>query len=466
MSVSVSKVDVTKLNPMKCIPYKATKVIMVVLSCLMYAVAYYHRICPSILSNEIAKAVGKNETDLGTFGSMYFWTYALIQPVIGIIADFVEPAFLLAGSSFLEAVGSLGTALSHSYALTCLCRALIGLGSGPMTVCIFKIFASWFTPRGFYLGSGAILMCGATGGILAQGPLASLIKHVDWRITFIGAGVLGVLFGILTLIFIRASPARLGYTELETDSVPAEEEKEEPLHGCALFKQTLRKLLSNFKTVLSNWNFWKLILWVCCIPATFYNFSSLWGKMYLTDGFGIELEKAGYILVLLNLAYIVGTPVISFFSEFFHTRKWILVTTSVIAFGISFGFIFLTPSGPIWVLYILIFVYGFVACAPTSTAVTMFKEFNVPELSGTTLGCSNFFQFISTSLLQILVTVLLNHLDPGKKSGKTTWTGFQRSLWIPFAITSFIGLIGILFVHDTYPKARACTSDDYESINS
>jgi sugar phosphate permease len=378
---------------------------------------------------------------------MYFWPYAISQPFIGLIADLAEPAFILAVALFLTVAGSVVMALGTTFAVACVGRALTGLGSGAVMVPTCKIFANWFTPRYFFIFQGLVLSSGAAGGVLAQGPLAALIDEVSWRSTFCGIAVIGMVVCLLTLLY-RGSPEKMGF------SAPAA--LDEPLLHSGEVTSGIGghfvRLWKNMKKVLSNPHFWTLVLWDALIPGVYYNLSSMWGAMYLEDIFHFSEQKSADIMIYLNIAWIVGTPPLTFLSEFAKTRKWILVGTSVCLLLVCVGFLFIDGSGSAddFLVQFMMFAFGFFGIGPASIAVAMFKEMETQETSGAALGCSNFFPFLSSAILQEVTAYVLELID--RECEKChTFRGFIWALWIPTLVAVFFGLIGAVLARETFP---------------
>jgi sugar phosphate permease len=383
----------------------------------------------------------------GYFGSMYFWPYAISQPFIGVLVDIVEPAFVMTLALLLTVGGSITTAVGANFLVCCIGRAVVGLGAGAIMVPTCKIFANWFNPRYFFVFQGLVLCSGAAGGVLAQGPLAAIITTSGWRNTFYGIAILGGFVCLLTLLY-RGSPAKMGFDPRHG--------VEEPLLSTPDDHQLSRQchtLWMNMKKVLSNGDFWTLALWDAMIPGVYYNLSSMWGAMYLEDVFKFTEQTSADIMIYVNVAWILGTPVLTFLSEFAHTRKWILIVTSFFMLIICGAFLLMDHSDKLndVMVQILMFAFGFCGSAPASVAVAMFKEMESKETSGTALGCSNFFPFVASAIFQELTAYILELID-GECEKCHTFKGFVWALWVPTIISVFLGLIGASTTRETFPK--------------
>ncbi|GCA64661.1 major facilitator superfamily protein, partial [Kipferlia bialata] len=55
----------------------------------------FHRIAPSVLSTFVMEDLDLSTTQMGLISSAYFYTYAVMQPPCGVLADRLGPRMLL-----------------------------------------------------------------------------------------------------------------------------------------------------------------------------------------------------------------------------------------------------------------------------------------------------------------------------------------------------------------------------------
>jgi sugar phosphate permease len=205
------------------------------------------------------------------------------------------------------------------------------------------------------------------------------------------------------------------------------------------------------KTVLSNGDFWTLALWDAMVPGVYYNLSSMWGAMYLEDVFDFSEQTSADVMIYVSIAWILGTPLLTFLSEFTHTRKWVLVVTSSFMLLICGAFLLMHPNpASNIIVQVLLFAFGFCGSAPASVAVAMFKEMESKETSGTALGCSNFFPFVASAIFQELTAYILELID-GECEKCHTFHGFVWAMWVPTIVAVLLGLIGAAATRETFP---------------
>jgi sugar phosphate permease len=443
---------------MKCVPFNLTRGIMLCLVSVMYLLVYYHRVWPSILYQELSVAYHVSASKISVFSLMYFWPYAILQPIGRVLADAFDPAFLVAGAGLVSTVGAVLVPVTSNFAVACVGRALIGLGCAPVIVPMSRILANWFSARGFYISQGVIHGFGAIGGILAGGPLHSICVSVgDWRYTFYFVAALNLFCSVMVLIFIRGDPQKAGY-DVSSFSGSTGGLDYAPLVGVReahkdrqRFSDLLRFFVTNSKICLGNPYFWSLTLMNGLLPGAFYNIIGLWGGPYLVDLYNVSEERAGYILSLLNVAYLVSTPIITVISELTRSRKFILCIFGVWAIGLSLWLLFLDPDDGVILIMAVLFIFGFFTIGTTATTITIFKELESVTLSGTMIGWSNLPPFIVTAILQYLPGPIFDAID-GKGKKVHSLKAYRVAVWIPTVVCAVFGCLGMFITKETYPE--------------
>jgi hypothetical protein len=74
----------------------------------------------------------------------------------------------------------------------------------------------------------------------------------------------------------------------------------------------------------------------------------------------------------------------------------------------------------------------------------MFKEMEESQTAGTAMGCSNFFPFMSSFLMQC-ITGWIKGTVKGDAFDVYMW-----SLWVPVAVATVLGSIGAVLSKDTF----------------
>lgn len=404
---------------------------MILVSCLVYGIGYYHRNCTGVLLTEMASSLHVTESKLGILSTMFFWSYAIVQPFIGSLSDIFESSYIVSIALVSSSIFTFLCGISRSYYLTCLSRFFVGISCGSMYVPICRSMAQWFSPTVFPYVQSFIVAFGGLGGVLAQGPIGSAKGSTNWPIVFyIGSGI--SLFLSIPSFFLLKDPKDKKKTKISA-------------------KYAFSKLIRNVKLSTSFKDFWLLAIWKFLTPSTYSNVSSTWGKSYLLHGLGYNKKKASYYISITSLSWTVGAPFLALVSNWLHTRKWCLFVCTIIAFGSTIYFSILdhTPSDA--TIISTLFIYALTSGASLTIAAITFKEMLSKEHVGTLMGCGNFFMLVGTSIEQTLTAFFVNKYE--QNTGAIPLIAYRLGLWTTSSISIGLSLILLLLLHDTYYKA-------------
>ena len=141
-----------------------------------FAVSFYFyefmiQVSPGVMAQDLMHDFGIRATGLGNLSAYYFYSYASMQLVVGVLLDSWGPRKLLSLSSIICAVGCYLFAHADSLLQAELSRLLIGAGSACAVISSFKLSTSWFPPRYFGVMTGLTVMTGMLGAIFGEVPL-------------------------------------------------------------------------------------------------------------------------------------------------------------------------------------------------------------------------------------------------------------------------------------------------------
>ncbi|KAK8847008.1 hypothetical protein M9Y10_019582 [Tritrichomonas musculus] len=161
---------------------------------------------------------------------------------------FSEPSFIIGSSMIVSSVGAVICGLSKSFFVGCIGRIIVGAGCGLIYSPCTRIIMNWFPLKYYSRMLGLFLFIAGFGNFLVQTPLTLLAQQIGWRWCFILIAILAVFLALLTLIFVRRNPIVYNYQPIN-DSLTSNVNE-------MSFKERFNQLLSNFKTIFSNSNFW------------------------------------------------------------------------------------------------------------------------------------------------------------------------------------------------------------------
>jgi len=407
-----------------------------VFSSLCYALVFFHRSAPAVLSKYISEDFGVPVDKLSIFSSMFFWTYACMQPFGGLLADIIDPALIVGVSAMIASCGSLICGLSKSLTLSVLGRFIVGFGAAPTYVPICKLITRWYPLSWYAVLGGTLLAVGGCGGIIAQAPLSAFAATYGWRAAFIGVACIGVIAGILVLVTVRLDPVKFGYESVNGDEVDTNE--------VFSFDKKMAQLIANFKSVVSKKAYYLFSAFCFCINGSYYNILGLWGGPYIRNTFPGFSD--GKMLISLSVGMIVGSLAFPPISQLFGSRKWVLLSAALIATSLSASFLFFDLKMSFTLMFGIFLVWG--ACTGSISSVTfpMIIETYSGAVGATAIGCVNIFAFLGGAIFQSLTgSILKNYTKP---TNGYTHKGYQIGLWIPVLVFAVIGLIITVFMED------------------
>jgi len=159
------------------------------LGAIFYCYEYILRIAPSVMSSDIMRTYDIHAGAFGHLSAFYYYAYALVQPLVGLLLDRYGPRYLLTLACLACAVGTYLFIATEIFWIACLGRFLIGLGSGFAFVGALKLASIWLPPNRFAFISGLVNASGMIGAILGDIFLTRLVSSIGWRATNLYAAI-------------------------------------------------------------------------------------------------------------------------------------------------------------------------------------------------------------------------------------------------------------------------------------
>ena len=72
------------------------------LCCISYMLVFFYRYTPTVLTDQLSQSLNVTKDEISIFSSMYFWTYAAMQPIGGILSDVLSPGKLISISTIIS----------------------------------------------------------------------------------------------------------------------------------------------------------------------------------------------------------------------------------------------------------------------------------------------------------------------------------------------------------------------------
>lgn len=335
---------------------------------LFFLYEFFLRTFVGTLAHQIIPALKLTPELFALMGTAYYFSYALMQIPVGVLADRFGVKIILISASTVCALATFLFAHSNGFSSAFFSRILMGLGSAFAFVCLLVIAATWFPRRYFGFFAGASQFIGTMGPLLSGGPLVALLAktHGNWRLTMSEIGAFGIALAVLILFFVKNKPRggerALIYLSL---SIP--------------LKTKLLRLARNTQA-------W----WIAAYSATAYAslglLGAVWGTDYL-EARNLSQSSAANIISFSWLAYAIACPTLGAVSDKIKRRKPILISTACL--GLVTGVLLLYLPTQNSVVYGLLFFCLGISATGQSLAFATISEHVDLEAKATALGLNN-----------------------------------------------------------------------------
>jgi MFS family permease len=404
---------------------------------------FFQRAAPSALFEDIARSYGVHPARLSLWAALFFFPYALIQPIAGLLADVIEPAFLVGAGTILAAMGVAICGFSGSFVGGCVGRFLVGIGCSPIYCPITRIIANWWPSKSYGLVLGIFQGIAGMGGILGQFPVAALSEMIGWRFCFHAVAILGAICGPLSILSTRGHPVHYGYTVVDVH----------PQDHDNSLRDLLRSLVKNCSTVLKNSRFWLTVLWSIGTSGPYYGLNSYWGGPLLRDVYHFNVDQRGKALMGTSVGYMIASIIAPVLSELCRTRKWIVVFGTLLGAINMLALVFWEGKLGLWGIFTNLSMLAAGSTGMTSVVHTMVKEFYEPSVSASAIGISNCFSFIAGWAYQVIEGMMIDRMS--RVAGEGGLVLAYRYGVVALSIVSMgMASLVMVFCGDTYGEEQ------------
>lgn len=336
------------------------------------------RIEPSLAAAVIADFYRLSDAHFGTLASLFFWVYAPMQIVVGLLLDRCGARPLILVGSLACACGTLVFAATDNVVIGGAGRALTGFGASFAFVGAMWVVNHWFAPERFALLSGAVNAVGMLGAAIGAVALSGLVTLAGWRPVFLATGAAGIVLFLAALIFLREphSPAQTATT------APAEH-----------VRQALASVLGSGR------------VWIIALVGLLYYmpvnvYGGLWGTTELMRDHHLPAVTAETAVSMVFWGMAAGSVGGGWLSDRLGHRKY-LVFAGAVATGLAYAGVLYLP-GTALTVSLLLFAAGLFGGLQMLT-FAMAKEGQSNAVVGTAVAFVNMIGIAGALIFQPLV---------------------------------------------------------------
>jgi predicted MFS family arabinose efflux permease len=283
----------------------------------------------------VAEEFGISIATAASFASVYAFTFAIVQPLIGAAADLLGKARLMIICLVLLGISSLLGALSNSFPLLFATRVLAGIASGGIFPVALGLTSDLVAADKRQVAIGRTLAGSMTGNLLGASASGLIGDFLGWR------GVLAVLGA---LILVASIAVAAGFRGAALTAAP---------------KTNLSALKHGYRTIFSNPNapicYGAVFVEGCCVLGLFPFIAA-----FLFDLGETSLSIAGIVIAGFAVGGLFYTLTVSRFLPKLGVKGMMIGGAALVALQLI-----VVASGPGWKLQfgsLLLMGWGFYMC--------------------------------------------------------------------------------------------------------
>ncbi|GAB3907921.1 MFS transporter [Larkinella knui] len=268
--------------------------LVVALLCVVGGLNYLDRVMITTMRGSIVEAIPMSDTQFGLLTAVFLWTYGLLSPMAGFLADRFSRSRVIIGSLFVWSAVTFLTAFSTTFGELLATRALMGVSEACYIPAALALIVDYHrgTTRSLATGIhvGGMMLgqsLGFVGGWMAE-------RHA-WSTAFQIFGLVGVVYAVVLVFFLK-------------DATPQRNESIPPVAQKVQFIPALRNLFSrgSFGLALLFWGFLGMVGWLIIG----------WLPTYYKEHFQLPQGEAGlYATGYLHTSALIGVLLGGFLAD-------------------------------------------------------------------------------------------------------------------------------------------------------
>ena len=327
----------------------------------------------------VAEDFGVSIATAASFASVYAFTFAIVQPLIGAAADLFGKARLMIGCLVLLGLASILGAMATSFPMLFATRILAGIGSGGIFPVALGLTSDLVGPEKRQIAIGRTLAGSMTGMLLGASAAGLIGDLLGWR------GVLAVLGG---LVLAAAVAVAAGFRGADLKHPP---------------RASFSTLKAGYRTIFTNPNarvcYSAVFVEGCCVLGVFPFIASFLFELGETS-----LSIAGVVIAGFAVGGLFYTLTVSRFLPRLGVNGMMVAGAALVALqlvAVAFG-----PGWKVQFGALILMGWGFYMC---HGCLQVFASELSVEARATALSLHSFFFFMGQTVGPIAYGFGLQH---------------------------------------------------------
>ncbi|WP_449280255.1 MFS transporter [Legionella dresdenensis] len=378
-----------------------------------------------VINHPLRNDFNLDAAQLSWMSSTYLWADILFLLPAGIILDRFSPRKVIMTAMAICVFGTIGFALTNSFALACFFHFLSGIGNAFCFLSCVVLVSHWFPPRRQAFVIGLLVTMAFMGGMMAHTPFAYLNEHYGWRNSLLIDGAVGAGLLIWIACVVRDYPDPVRTTN-------------QGVHEA---------VLPGFIKALKNRQTWLAGLYTSFLNLPIMVLCALWGASYLQVVHGLTEISSSNVVSLIFIGSIIGCPLVGWISDHQGKRKPLMLMGAT-ATLITVIPLFMDIALNQFQLGLLFFALGFF----TSTQVISYPliaESNTAKNTGAATGIASVLIMGGGGVGQVLFGWMMQ--QHAGLANQYSIADFQYAMWM-FPGAAVLALVAVLLTYETYCK--------------
>ncbi|MES2378241.1 MAG: MFS transporter [Bacteroidota bacterium] len=350
---------------------------------------YFDRNLIASMRDPIAAEFKLTDAQFGLLTTVFLLSYGILSPLGGYLADKYGRKRIIIFSVCVWSAVTLWTGFVTSFPEMLVARVVMGISEACYIPAGLAMIADYHKGKTRSLATG-LHMSGLYAG-QALGGIGGYMSEVwGWRYGFQMIGVIGVVYGIILIYFLRDNKTKRGDETVSTNTEVVAEKR--------------LGLLPTIKMLLSEKSFLVLLCYFCMLGIVNWMIYG-WLPTFLKEHFTLGLGKAGlsatgYVQIGSFAGVVLGGLIAD---RWYRTNKRSRLYMIVIGFTLGGPFLFLMASTQVFAIAIgAMIVYGLARGINDSNLMPILCQVIDGKYIATGYG---FLNFLSTIIGGIMVYV-------------------------------------------------------------
>lgn len=259
-----------------------------------YFFSFFFRVSASVVLPDLALKWGMSATLTGFISSLYFYAYALMQPISGNLNDRFGPLRVVSAGLAVTALGATMFAYGSGPLVIGTGRLLTGLGLAPMLSGALVFQASSFSANRYAFFSGITYTIGNLGAVVSVSPLGYALDNWGRSWVFMILALLNLLLAFSLILNRKKDPVHLN---------------EEETHGRKDLSPSLilKELARAFSIIKNSRQLQKMSLFWATSTASIMAFQGLWAVSWYKTVYDVSQGRARFWATMIGVGVLVGS---------------------------------------------------------------------------------------------------------------------------------------------------------------